>query len=96
MPSRAPEQDAPNSRLDFVRLSGGTERLITSGSAPTTTVAVLASRQDGTPLTATLHTLPLTGEIVWAVQSEGNQITDLHYVLADGRRSQSNNVTQPR
>ncbi len=96
IPSRAPEQNAPSSRVDFVRLSGGPERLMTSGSAPATTVAVLATSQDGTPLTATLHTLPQTGEIVWAMQSEGNQITDLHYVLADGRRSQSNNVTQPR
>ncbi len=96
IPSRAPEQDAPSSRADFVKLGGGPERLVTSGSAPATTVAVLATSQDGTRLTATLHTLPQTGEIVWAMQSEGNQITDLHYVLADGRRSQSNNVTEPR
>jgi len=95
LPSRAPELDAPSSRVDFVRLPGGPKRLITSGSAPATTVAVLAISQEGTPLTATLHTLPQTGETVWAMQSEGNRITDLHYVLADGRRSQSNSVTQP-
>ncbi len=92
----APEQEAPYARADFVRVAGGPERLVTSGGAPATTVAVLAVTQDGTPLTATLRTLPETGEVVWAMQSEGNRIKDLHYVLADGRRSQSNNVTQPR
>lgn len=95
IPSRAPQQDAPSSRVDYVKLNGGPERIITSGVAPATTVAVLATSQGGSPLTATLHILPQTGEIVWAMQSEGNNITDLHYVLADGRRSQSNDVTQP-
>lgn len=92
IPSQTPEQDAPSSRTDIVRLSGGTARLVTSGTAPTTTVAVLAISQDGQPLTAALRTLPETGEIVWAMQSEGRQVSDLHYVLADGRQSQSNIV----
>lgn len=91
-----PELGAPPGRTDYGRLPGEPVRLINSGTAPATTVAVLAVSQVGQPLTATLRTLPETGEVVWVMQSDGNRISDLHVVLADGRRSQGNSVTAAR
>lgn len=85
---------APFGRQDRVMLDGRV-RLVTSGTAPKGTVAVTAMDASGRRLNATLARPNFTPLVVFAMQSGGSTVTGLHYVLADGRRSEENTVSTP-
>lgn len=93
-PDADPALPAPPSRQDLVVLDGH-RRLVTSGTAPAGSVTVTAEDASGHPLTATLRTVPFTDEVIFAMQSDGRRVTDLRYVLADGRSSLENTVSTP-
>lgn len=82
---------APFSRQDYVVI-GGRRRLVTSGTAPKGTVSVTAVDASGQPLSASLVRPSFTDLVVFAMQSDGKRVTRLHYLLADGRQSEENEL----
>jgi len=93
-PEAASKLWGPFSRQDYVIVKGR-RRLVTSGTAPHGTVSVTAADASGRQLSATLVRPGFTSLVVFAMQSDGKRVTGLHYVLADGSRSEAGDVSTP-
>lgn len=84
----------PMSRDDRVVISGKSVWVIT-GNVPTDAVAVTATSEHGTPLTATLQHPTFSPTAVFALKTTGRHLYRLRYRLADGTLSAYNDISDP-
>jgi len=85
----------PMSRDDRVLINDRPVWVIT-GSVPTDAVAVTATSEHGTPLTATLQHPTFSPTAVFALKTTGRHLYRLRYQLADGTLSYPNDITDPK
>lgn len=82
----------PMSRSDRVTLNGRSVWVIT-GAVPAGAVAVTATSEHGTPLTATLKHPTFSPTAIFAIQTTGHRLYRLRYRLANGTLSPFNDLT---